>query len=415
MKSRASAQERGGQVAREQDGGRGHRREPRSRLLETLRPRIISNMDSTVKTGKFSLRPSLEIVAGTAPAPRHLATANGHPLGGVRVVLAPLCGFTDAVFRRICLEMGADLAVTEMISSEGLVRNSRHIRALRHLDMTDGPLVLQIFGADPEGMGKAAEILSRLEPRFIDLNFGCPVRKVVNQNGGSAILKDTTLLGKICRRVVEKSRAPVSAKIRAGWEKASTQGLRDIARVIEDSGVSALTVHARTRSQSFGGQADWSLIKTVKESVSIPVVGNGDVKDARSYFRMRETTGCDAVMIGRSAIGNPWVFEEIQAAVEGKPYAPPGARERVAKVLSHVRACVENDGEPYGIVTTRRMMAAYLRHIPHAREVRAKMMGCTRLAELEDVLASLLRAVEHTNSFGISDDSSGRGVSAGEV
>lgn len=364
-------------------------------------------MESAARPGKFAPRQSLDVVAATAPAPRRLAAADGNPLGGVRVVLAPLCGFTDAVFRRICLEAGADLAVTEMISSEGLVRNSRHIRALRHLDMADGPLVLQIFGADPEAMGKAAEVLSSLGPRFIDLNFGCPVRKVVNQNGGSAILKDTALLARICRRVVEKSRVPVSAKIRAGWEKATAQGLCDIARVIEDSGVSALTVHARTRSQSFGGRADWSLITTVKESVSIPVVGNGDVTGASSYFRMKETTGCDAVMIGRAAIGNPWVFAEIRAAIEGRPYDPPGPRERVAKVLAHVRACVEKDGEPYGIVTTRRTMAAYLRHIPHAREVRAKLMTCDRLGEIEDVLGALLPALEREGRPAASGTASG--------
>lgn len=331
----------------------------------------------------------MEIVAGTAPAPRRPGPAIGGAQEGIRVVLAPLCGFTDAVFRRICFESGADLAVTEMISSEGLVRNSRHIRALRHLDMSDGPLALQIFGADPEAMGRASEILSALAPRFIDLNFGCPVRKVVNQNGGSAILKDTALLGRICRRVVEMSRVPVSAKIRAGWEKATEEGLRGIARVIEDCGVSMITVHARTRTQSFGGRADWSLIKTVKDAVSVPVVGNGDVTDAASYFRMMETTGCDAVMIGRSAIGNPWIFEEIKAAIEGRSYEPPGARERVEKVLSHVRASVERNGEPYGIVTTRRTMTAYLRHIPHAREIRARIMECTDLQELEDVLGAL--------------------------
>lgn len=340
-----------------------------------------------------SARPGgLRIVTETPSAPPALARRNGSPLEGVRVVLAPLCGFTDAIFRKICFESGADLAVTEMISSEGLVRNSRHLRALRHLDMSDGPLGIQIFGADPEAMGRAAEVLSDLEPRFIDLNFGCPVRKIVNQNGGSAILKDPALLGRICARVVEKSRVPVSAKIRAGWEKASVSDLREIARVIAESGVSVITVHARTRAQSYGGRADWTLIGEVKDAVSIPVVGNGDVTDAATYVRMRETTGCDAVMIGRAAIGNPWVFAEIKAALEGKPWRPPSAAERAAMVLAHVRGSVRKNGEPYGIVITRRVMAAYLRHIPHAREIRAKMMVCDRMDDLEALLGSIAGA-----------------------
>src|SRR5512139_1538011 len=165
--------------------------------------------------------PSRELVAATLPTPERLLPKNGNPLEGVRVVLAPLCGFTDAVFRRICLDEGADLVVTEMISSEGFVRNSSQIRALDHLDMNDGPLSLQIFGADPGAMGETAAALSELEPRFIDLNFGCPVRKIVNQNGGAAVLKDPKLLEAICRRVVEKSRVPVSVKIRSGWDKST--------------------------------------------------------------------------------------------------------------------------------------------------------------------------------------------------
>jgi len=343
-------------------------------------------MDSSGKKGNPGRLPSREIVAGTAPAPAHLLPKNGRPLDGIRVVLAPLCGFTDAVFRRICLDRGADLVVSEMISSDGFVRNSRQIRALHYLDMKDGPLSLQIFGADPDAMGETAAVLSELRPRYIDMNFGCPVRKIVNQNGGSAVLKDLRLLEVICRRVVERSRVPVSVKIRSGWDKPAAGNVADIARVIEDSGVSMITIHARTKTQAFKEKADWLLIKTVKEAVSIPVVGNGDVTDAESYLRMVEMTGCDAVMIGRAAIGNPWIFGEVRAAIEGRGFTAPGTRERVESLLAHVRLNVKNDGEPLGLITARRAMTAYLKRVPNARDVRSRIMTCTRMDELEEAL-----------------------------
>ncbi len=301
---------------------------------------------------------------------------------------------TDAVFRKICFDRGADLAVSEMISSEGLVRNSPNIRAVRDLDMNAGPLALQIFGADPATMGEAGAILSALRPRFIDLNFGCPVRKIVSKNGGSAVLRDLRLLGEICRRVVEKSTVPVSAKIRTGWDKPTAGGVRDIARTIEDAGVSLLTVHARTKAQGYSGRADWALIKTVKEAVRIPVVGNGDVADADSYRRMMETTGCDAVMIGRAAIGNPWVFEEIQAQIADRPYEAPTPRKRVEGLLVHVRLAVASYGERPGIISTRRIMAAYLKRIPNARGLRSRIMSCERLDALEKILDAYRDQIE---------------------
>ncbi len=333
---------------------------------------------------------SQDLVANARPTPETLKPRNGDALDGVRVVLAPLCGITDSVFRKICLDRGADLSVTEMISSEGLVRNSAHIGALRGLDMSHGPLSLQIFGSDPEVMGEAAAILSELEPRFLDMNFGCPVRKIVTRNGGSAVLKDVELLHRICKRVVERSRVPVSAKIRSGWDKPNAAELADIGRAIEDAGVSMIAVHARTKKQGFKGAADWMLIESIKGAVTIPVVGNGDVDGPESYFKIKEQTGCAAVMIGRCAIGNPWIFDEITATIEGRPYVPPTAAERVAVLIQHVRLTVEQLGEPTGVVASRKIMAAYLKRLPHVRELRGNLMTCETCAAVESLLESYL-------------------------
>ena len=279
------------------------------------------------------------------------------------------------------------------------MRNSPHVRAIRHLDMGNGPLSLQIFGADPEMMGEAAAILSELNPRYIDLNFGCPVRKIVSKNGGSAVLKDVGLLERICRRVVEKSRVPVSAKIRAGWANSADDHIAEIGRVIEGAGVSMIAVHARTKEQAFKGKADWRIIKALKDTVSIPVVGNGDVANPESYFRMKEETGCDAVMIGRAAIGNPWVFEEVSAAIDGRGFDPPTARERVSAMLEHVRLAVEFYGEMLGMISTRRMMAAYLKRMPNAREIRSKIMACEEFTLLESLMHEYLEQIESDSAI----------------
>lgn len=329
-----------------------------------------------------------------APAASTLARGPRGLPNGARIILAPLCSITTAPFRRICLRHGAEMAVTEMVSSEAVTRGkSRECRAIRGLDTSEGPLSIQIFGADPERMGETAARLCESEPEYIDMNFGCPVKKIVAQKGGSSVLRDLDLLHRICKEVVRRSERPVSAKIRAGWDKPTGEKVREIARAIEDAGVSMLAIHARTKKQGFGGEANWELIAHARDAVDIPVVGNGDVRCANDVFAMHELTGCDAVMIGRAAIGNPWIFGEIRARMDGTPYAPPSARERVAMLRTHVREAVAIEGEPTGVITTRKVTAAYVKYLPNARELRGRLMQVLTLDELENTLSSYLEQV----------------------
>ncbi len=319
-----------------------------------------------------------------------LSRLRGLP-NGARVILAPLCGVTTAPFRRICLDHGADMVVTEMISSEAMTRGKKKdCRATSGLDMEHGPLSLQIFGGDPVRMGETAAMLSQHQPEYLDMNFGCPVKKIVNGNGGSAVLKDTRLLSDICTEVVRRSAVPVSAKIRAGWDKPTGEKVRELAIAIEGSGVSMLAIHARTRAQGFTGLANWDLIAEAKRAVSIPVVGNGDVRCAADVLRMHEHTGCDAVMIGRAAIGNPWVFDEVKSVLEGGEFTPPTPRERAETMVRHVAGSVALEGEPGGVIASRKVMAAYLKRIPNARETRGRLMQSRTLAEVKDIMGAYL-------------------------
>jgi len=310
---------------------------------------------------------------------------------GARVILAPLCGITTAPFRRICLEQGADMVVTEMISSEAVTRGkSEDCRATRGLDMNEGPLSLQIFGGDPDRMGETAERLSQRQPEYIDMNFGCPVKKIVNGGGGSAVLREVELLGRICRDVVRRSSVPVSAKIRAGWDRPTGEKVRELARTIEDAGVTMLTIHARTRAQGFSGRANWDLIAEAKHAVTIPVVGNGDVRQADDVARMVEHTHCDAVMIGRAAIGNPWIFREVKALFSGEEFVSPAPRERVAVLVRHIDQAARLDGEPGGVIASRKVMAAYLKRMPNSRPLRSGLMQSRTLAEVTDLCGAYL-------------------------
>jgi tRNA-dihydrouridine synthase B len=333
--------------------------------------------------------------SGSAIIPRMVSRTDlpGLP-NGARVILAPLCGVTTAPFRRICLERGADMVVTEMISSEAMTRGKEEdCRAIRGLDGAEGPLSLQIFGGDPVRMGETAARLSELEPEYIDMNFGCPVKKIVNGGGGSAVLREIDLLGNICREVVRRSSVPVSAKIRAGWDRPTGEKVRELACTIEDAGVSMLALHARTRTQGFSGRANWDLIAEAKRALSIPVIGNGDVRSADDVARIAAHTGCDAVMIGRAAIGNPWIFDEVKTRLAGREFTSPSPRERVEVLLRHVTEAVHLDGEPGGVIASRKVMGAYLKRMPGVKSIRGGLMMARTLAELRDLLGGYLDGI----------------------
>ena len=299
---------------------------------------------------------------------------------------APMAGVTDRPFRRICRRMGSIYVTTEFISSVGLARGREKVRAMAAYDEEERPLGIQLFGADPKGMAAGARAAAAMGPDFIDINFGCPVKKVVRTNGGSSCMKDLGLMETIIRAVDEAVDLPVTVKMRAGWDHDS-RNAPEAARMAEAAGVAWVAVHGRTRAQLYSGRADLDIIREVKEAVSIPVIGNGDVVDAASYQRMVDATGVDAVVIGRGAIGNPWIFEEIAAHRAGRPWSPPSLEDRVELLMEHMLSKVDEQGAWRGVVAFRTQMAQYLRGLPGAAALRKELFG---LDDPADVRARLL-------------------------
>ena len=315
------------------------------------------------------------------------------PFTAMAVGLAPLAGWSDAPFRLLCFEYGADFAVTEMISAEGLIRGGDRTVRLFECLPGEGPVGIQLFGSAPASFAEAARIVSRAKPAFIDLNFGCPVKKVIRKNGGSAIMRDLDLMGRICEAVVSAASVPVTAKIRSGWSPAE-ENFIDAGRTAEDAGVAAVTLHPRYRSQLFSGEADWSHLARLREALSIDVVASGDVRGADDYRRIVEITGCETVMIGRGAFGRPWVFSELKSAIEGRPWIEPGTDERTGVMVRLSRMEEEWKGEKRAVVEMRKQYRWFLRGLPDVKDFRMRLSTAESIAEAAEIINELKEDME---------------------
>ena len=307
--------------------------------------------------------------------------------------LAPMAGVTDAAMRVLCREQGAAWAVSEMLSAKGWVysgaRNPNAADLLLRLP-GEGPVGLQLFGREPEFMAEAARQLEALDFPFFDINMGCPAPKIAGNGEGSALMKEPVLAGRIVRAVADAVGKPVTVKLRAGWDAGSVNA-PEFAQVLEQNGAAALAVHARTREQYYSGRADWSVIRAVKRAVSIPVFGNGDVFSAADALRMLEETGCDAVMIGRGAQGNPWIFAEINAALRGEVYQRPDLSERVETALRHFDLELALHGERRGLPEMRKHIAWYVSGARGAARFRDYVNTLTRPEEVREALRRFAR------------------------
>ena len=299
------------------------------------------------------------------------------------LILAPMAGITDMAHRRICKEFGAGLVYTEMVSAKGLFYKDEKTKLLMATHENEKPVSTQIFGSDADIMAEVAEKISD-SVEIIDINMGCPAPKVVKNEDGSRLMLKPELIDEITAKVVEKSKVPVTIKIRKGWDEEHVNAVQ-IAKIAEKNGIAAIAVHGRTRDQFYTGKADLEIIKAVKENVGIPVIGNGDIVDIASAKQMLEYTKCDAIMIGRASIGNPWIFKSI---IEGVDYKP-SMEELVETIIRHYELLTEIKGEYVAVREMRKHVSYYIKGLPMATEIRRRINEITSLEEAKKLISSI--------------------------
>ena len=314
--------------------------------------------------------------------------------GQFPLYLAPMAGVTDVVFRSLCKELGADVMVTEFVSAEGIIRRDDRTRKYTEFSDVQRPVGVQLFGANGHNMAEAAKkIIDWKQPDFIDINFGCPVKKVVSKNGGSSLLRDCPILAEIAGTIARSVSVPVTAKIRIGWDANSVNAL-EIVKTLEGEGIQAIAIHGRTRAQGYTGEADWDVIGQCAEAASVPVIGNGDLASGADIKLRRDSTSVSGVMIGRAAMANPWIFREAKHYLEtGKVLPTVSMEDRWALILRHTHLALASDRYGDEIQTMRAMrsrLMAYSRGLPEGKRLRGLFAQVASVMELEDIAAEYL-------------------------
>ena len=305
------------------------------------------------------------------------------------IILAPMAGVTDLPFRLLCAENGVGLSCMEMVSAKAILYRNRNTESLLEIHPDEGKVSLQLFGSEPDIVSEMAKQIEERPFAILDLNMGCPVPKIVNNGEGSALMKNLSLAGRLIEKTVRAIKKPVTVKIRKGFDEEHVNAV-ELAHIAQESGAAAIAVHGRTREQYYAGAADWDIIRRVKEAVSIPVIGNGDVTDGESAARMLAETGCDGVMVGRAARGNPWIFAEIKAFLEsGEILERPSAEQVKEMILRHSRLQLACKGEYIGIREMRKHVSWYTTGYPHSAKIRLRINEAETMKDLEEVLSEL--------------------------